>query len=79
MKTAVSLPDDVFEEAERLARRLGKSRSRLYRDALAEYLTRHDPDDLTRKIDDALVGAGETVIDTFVTAAARRGLARVEW
>jgi metal-responsive CopG/Arc/MetJ family transcriptional regulator len=79
MKTAVSLPDELFEEAERLARRLGKSRSRLYRDALAEYVTKHDPDDLTRRIDDALVAAGDVAIDPFVTAAARRGLGRVEW
>jgi len=78
MKTAVSLPDELFQKAERLARRLKRSRSRLYRDALAEYVTRHDPDDLTRRIDDALVLAGDG-IDPFVTAAARRGLARVEW
>lgn len=78
MKTAVSLPDELFEEAERLARRLGKSRSRLYRDALAEYVTRHDPDDVTRRIDEALVVAGDA-IDPFVTAAARRGLGRVDW
>ncbi len=78
MKTAVSLPDELFEEAERLARRLGKSRSRLYRDALAEYVTQHDPDDVTQRIDDALVAAGDA-IDPFVAAAARRGLGRVDW
>ena len=78
MKTAVSLPDELFAEAERLARRLGRSRSRLYRDALAEYMARHDPDDLTPRLDEALLAAGDS-IDPFVTAAARRGLARVDW
>lgn len=78
MKTAVSLPDELFQEADRLARRLGKSRSRLYRDALAEYVTRHNPDDLTRRIDEALVVAGDE-IDPHVTAAARRSLGSVEW
>ena len=78
MKTAVSLPDELFQEADRLARRLGKSRSRLYRDALAEYVTRHDPDDLTRRIDEALVVAGDE-IDPLVTAATRRSLGSVEW
>src|SRR5436190_1081962 len=34
MKTAVSIPDDVFHEAERLARRTKRSRSRLFSDAL---------------------------------------------
>ena len=47
MKTTISLPDDVFEEAERLARRLKKSRSELYREALAEYVARHDSDAMT--------------------------------
>jgi metal-responsive CopG/Arc/MetJ family transcriptional regulator len=36
MKTAVSIPDDVFEGAERLARRTKKSRSQLFSDALRE-------------------------------------------
>ena len=78
MKTAVSLPDDLFREADQLARRLGKSRSRLYRDALAEYVANHDPDDLTRRLNEALVLAGDA-IDPFVTGAARRTLGSVEW
>ena len=78
MKTAVSLPDDLFRDAERLAKRLGRSRSRLYRDALAEYVARHDPDDVTRRLDQALDAAGDA-IDPFITEAARRGLARVDW
>ena len=42
MKTAVSLPDELFERAEELAARLGKSRSQVYREALAEYLFRRE-------------------------------------
>lgn len=41
MKTAISLPDQVFRKADRLAKKLRKSRSELYRDALLEYLKRH--------------------------------------
>ena len=41
MKTAVSIPNDLFEGAERLARRTRRSRSRLFSDALREYLTHH--------------------------------------
>ena len=41
MKTAISIPDDVFEVAERLARRTKKSRSRLFSDAIGEYVARH--------------------------------------
>jgi hypothetical protein len=36
MKTAISIPDKVFKEAERLARRLGQSRSKLYGEGVAE-------------------------------------------
>ncbi len=39
MKTAISLPDPLFEAAEELARRLGMSRSGLYAAAIAEYVT----------------------------------------
>ena len=44
MKTAVSIPNSVFLAADALARRLRKSRSRLYAEAVAEYLDRHAPE-----------------------------------
>ncbi|MBA3234153.1 MAG: ribbon-helix-helix protein, CopG family [Propionibacteriales bacterium] len=42
MKTAISIPADLFRSTEDLAIKLGKSRSQLYREALAEYLLRRD-------------------------------------
>ena len=42
MKTAISLPDPIFHSAERLAARLGISRSELYRRAIETLLERHD-------------------------------------
>ena len=42
MKTAVSIPDDLFHRADQLAARLGKSRSEMYREALAEYISLRD-------------------------------------
>ena len=78
MKTAVSIPDDLFEAVERLVERERKSRSAVYGAALREYVARHAPDEITdamnRTCDE--VGAGR---DDFVTAAARRLLERVEW
>ncbi len=47
MKTAVSLPDDVFRNAERYAHKMGKSRSQLYGEALRQYLLQHAPDAIT--------------------------------
>jgi predicted transcriptional regulator len=78
MKTAVSIPDDVFAETERLARRLNKSRSEVYSRALAEYLARHAPDRVTETLDRVCEEAGEPG-DAFAAAAARRVLERASW
>lgn len=78
MKTAVSLPDDVFREAERQARRTNKSRSQLYAEALAEYLARHAPDEVTEAMN-RVVDQLEETTDPFVSRAARRILERSEW
>jgi metal-responsive CopG/Arc/MetJ family transcriptional regulator len=79
MKTAVSLPDDVFRGAERHAKRTRKSRSQLYAEALAEYLARHAPEDVTEDMNAVVEQLGEAPPDSFMTAAARRTLKRVEW
>ncbi len=52
MKTAVSIPDKLFERAEELAQRLGKSRSQVYREALAEYVARREPAAVTVALDE---------------------------
>jgi antitoxin MazE6 len=78
MKTAVSIPDDVYEGAERLARRTQKSRSRLFSDALKEYLARHASDEITEAMNRACAEAGEAN-DPFVSSAARRTLERSKW
>lgn len=78
MKTAVSIPDAVFAEAERLARRTNKSRSQLVSDALREYVARHAPDQVTETMDRVCAEAGQET-DSFVAAATRRILARSEW
>jgi metal-responsive CopG/Arc/MetJ family transcriptional regulator len=50
MKVAISLPDPVFAEAERLARELHVPRSKLYADAIAQYLERHGGAAVTAKL-----------------------------
>lgn len=50
MKTAISLPDSVFEQAESLAQQLGVSRSELYTKALQAYLKRHHHDQILLKL-----------------------------
>jgi metal-responsive CopG/Arc/MetJ family transcriptional regulator len=78
MKTAVSIPDEVFEGAERLARRTKRSRSRLFSDALKEYLARHTPDKVTEAMNMACAEIGGEQ-DAFVSAAGRRVLEKSEW
>jgi len=51
MKTAVSLPDDLFGAADALARDLGMSRSALYAAAVSEYVAKHRSRDLVETLD----------------------------
>ena len=78
MKTAVSIPDDIFERAERLAARERRTRSEVYAAALDEYVARHTHDEVTDAMDRVCVEVGDRD-DAFLAAAARRLLAQVEW
>jgi antitoxin MazE6 len=78
MKTAVSVPDDVFASAERLARREKRSRSEVYSAALREYVARHSPDEVTDALNLVVSDLG-SVTDPFVEHASRQTLERTEW
>ncbi len=69
MKTAVSIPDDVFEAAEDLARRMNTSRSQLYATALralldsdGEVIERLNRVYANERVDPAIVGVGRRVL-----------------
>ena len=49
MKVALSIPDELFDSAETLGKRLGVSRSRLYATALADYVARHQSRKVTAR------------------------------
>jgi metal-responsive CopG/Arc/MetJ family transcriptional regulator len=78
MKAAVSIPDEVFEEADRLARQLKTSRSELYSRALKEFLARHAPDQVTETMNRVCDELGEPP-DEFGRRAARRTLEKSDW
>ena len=78
MKTAVSVPDDVFVSAERLARRERRSRSDVYSTALREYVARHEPDEVTETLDRVMADVGGPV-DPFLAHAGRIVLEHTEW
>jgi metal-responsive CopG/Arc/MetJ family transcriptional regulator len=50
MKTAISLPDDLFRQAEAAAQRLRVSRSELYAKAIAEFLRRRQETSITERL-----------------------------
>lgn len=78
MKTAVSIPDEVFTQADKLARQSRRSRSAVYGAALKEYLARHAPDDVTETMNRVCADLAEPKA-SFVGAAARRILEGSEW
>jgi len=78
MKTAISLPEAIFKEAERFARRTKRSRSQLYSEAIAEYLARHAPNDITETMNDICNRLGQ--FDRhFIKAAAGKTMKKEQW
>jgi len=78
MKTAISLPDEVFQDAEKLACRLKVSRSELYARALQDYVRQHAPDAVTEAYN-RVCSEVESQPDDFMRRAARATLKRAEW
>ena len=78
MKTAISIPDSVFQAAEKHAKRMHKSRSQLFSEAMVEYLERHTPDEITRMMNETLESIGN-FDNSFVRKASQTLLGRSEW
>ena len=78
MKTAISLPDEIFEAAEALARAKGLSRSELYARAVREYVERQRREDLTARLDAAYADDSEGV-DPVLARMQLSSLGREDW
>lgn len=78
MKVALSIPDELFETAETLGKRLGVSRSRLYATALAEFLSKHRGQKVTERLN-TVYGAEENRVEPGVRRLQRRSLERDTW
>jgi metal-responsive CopG/Arc/MetJ family transcriptional regulator len=80
MKTAISLPDETFEQATKQAAELGISRSEFFARAARRYLDDLGEESLTQQIDEALDAAGTDDSADVAIAAGRSRLAREnEW
>lgn len=78
MKTAISVPDDVFQAGERIAHRLGLSRSGLYAKALREFLSRYDDDEITRRLNE-VYERESSAVDPAISRIAARSLPKESW
>jgi metal-responsive CopG/Arc/MetJ family transcriptional regulator len=78
MKTAISLPDELFETAEQFAQQHGLSRSELYATALRQYLQTHRSTTITEQLN-ALYDAEPSMLDRVIEQAQTRSLPRDEW
>ncbi|MFO7169642.1 MAG: hypothetical protein DIU80_016570 [Chloroflexota bacterium] len=78
MKTAISIPDDLFKEAEDYARAQGLSRSELYARALRAYLAARHAEQITAALNQ-LYDEETSELDPAFSAAQRRLLAGEDW
>lgn len=78
MKTAISIPEDLFGRTDEFARKNGKSRSQVVREALSEYLLRRDSGEVTEAIDEALAEIDQDR-DVWAIEAGKQALERSEW
>jgi hypothetical protein len=78
MKTAISIPDDVFKHAESTAKRLGVSRSELFTRAMREFLGIRREHAITASYDEAFA-SDDDELGLLRREAARKALLDVEW
>ena len=77
-RQAVSIPDKIFRSADSLAKRLGVSRSRLYSDALADFLSRRQSLQVRERLD-AIYGEEESALEPNLGKLQSRSLPPEEW
>jgi len=78
MKTAISIPNNVFEQAESLARKLKISRSELFTEAVKVYLKENHVEDVTAKLDE-VYGNANSNLDVVLRDAQTASLPKEKW
>ena len=79
MKTAISIPDHLFEAADRVARRLGISRSELYQRAVARFLEQQSGEVVREALDTVYGKQSNRDLDPLIKAAGEHLLADEDW
>ena len=78
MKTAISIPDPIFQEAEEIARRLGLSRSQLYAKAVAEYIAEYKGKGVTEALD-RIYAEEDSRLDRHLAAMQAATISQETW
>lgn len=78
MKTAVSIPNHLFEEGDQLAKELGLSRSALYAQALASLVQTHRESDTTRRLNE-IYDVEDGSLDPVIEALQSRAIEPEDW
>ena len=78
MKTAISIPDSLFYIAESLAKRMGMSRSELFRHALENYIQAHRHDRVRESLD-AVYTEESSHIDEALAEMQWASLSKEDW
>ena len=78
MKTAISVPDDIFQEAEKLARRRRLSRSALYTAALKSFIQQHRPSDITHALNE-VYRDNSSELDSVLNGMQHEALSKDDW
>ncbi len=78
MKTAISLPDNLFRAGDALAKRLKVSRSELYARALGDFLAKHRADRVTQRLN-AVYATEDSTFAPGLGALQARSLPREDW
>ncbi len=79
MKTAISIPDNLFEAAEKVARRLGISRSELFQRAITQYLERAGGDIVRERLDAVYGVSNNRGLDPLIEVASQAILPDEDW
>jgi metal-responsive CopG/Arc/MetJ family transcriptional regulator len=78
MKIAISIPNEIFEDAEYLAHRQGKTRSKLYADAIAEYVGAYRNESITEQLN-TVYGTEGSALDSALEVAQYQTLDEEDW
>ena len=78
MKTAISIPDNLFKNAEKIAKEMGISRSELYSRAIESFIEKKMSENITRQLDKIYV-YNSSSLSSILAKMQTMSLSREDW